>query len=172
MKKVLSVFLAALMLFTCFGVMAYAEEPSTSKTVIITFKYLVANADGTGTEERVVKMEKAFENDNGAVITSGQMDHYLADMPKEFSYSYDAEDFPPRKESRTYKFKYFVSEKDPSFKLDFRGSDKTVFTEDTVFVADYAIDDTGEYTTFWEFIQSIFARINVIFEYFSQIFGF
>ncbi len=172
MKKVLSVFLAALMLFSCFGVMAYAEDAETSKTVTITFKYLIPNGSGTGTEERVVKMERVLENNNGAVITSGQMDYYLDAMPREFSYSYDAEDFPPRKESKTYKFMHFVSEKDPSFKINFAGSGTRVFTEDTVFVAEYEIEDTGEYSTFWEFVQSIFARINLIFEYFSEIFGF
>ena len=171
MKKVLSVFLAALMLFSCFSVMAFAEE-TEKKTVTITFKYLVPNEDATGTEERVVEIEKEIENDLGAVLTSEQMDYYLDAMPREFSYSYDADDFPTRKESRTYKFMRFASEADPSYKITFAGSGSQVFEKDIVFVAEYDIDDTGEYTTFWEFVQSIFARINVIFEYFSQIFGF
>lgn len=172
MKKVLSVFLAALMLFSCFGVMAYAEE---SQTVTITFKYKIPNATATGVEDCVVTEEVPYESTKGAVITAGLMDHILNDlnkMPKEFSYTYDADDFPTRKETKTYKFMNFVSESDPTYKLDFRGSGTDVFTEDVTFVAEYEIEDTGEYTTFWEFIQSIFARINIIFEYFSQIFGF
>ena len=45
-------------------------------------------------------------------------------------------------------------------------------TDGVVFVANYTKKDTGDTVTFWELVQSIFARINLIFEYFAEIFGF
>lgn len=45
-------------------------------------------------------------------------------------------------------------------------------TEDAVYYAIYSSKEIKESQTFWEFIESIFARINIIFEYFARIFDF
>lgn len=44
--------------------------------------------------------------------------------------------------------------------------------EDVIYYAVYSEKVIEENQTFWSFIQSIFARINLIFEYFSRIFDF
>ena len=40
----------------------------------------------------------------------------------------------------------------------------------TIYYAVYSSKEVNESQTFWEFIESIFARINLIFEYFARIF--
>ena len=40
------------------------------------------------------------------------------------------------------------------------------------YYAVYSVKEIEETQTFWEFIESIFARINLIFEYFARIFDF
>ena len=44
--------------------------------------------------------------------------------------------------------------------------------EDVTYMAIYSAKEVRESQTFWEFIESIFARINLIFEYFARIFDF
>lgn len=43
-------------------------------------------------------------------------------------------------------------------------------TEDIVYVAVFAEQEIKENQSFWAFIQSIFERINMIFEYFAKVF--
>ena len=43
-------------------------------------------------------------------------------------------------------------------------------TADVTYVAVYSEQKIPEYLTFWEFVASIFARINAVFEYFYRIF--
>ena len=55
--------------------------------------------------------------------------------------------------------------------------DNTIATHDEVLgeivlTAQYSKKDLSENQTFWQFIQSIFARINILFEYFATIFKF
>ena len=40
----------------------------------------------------------------------------------------------------------------------------------TIYYAVYSSKEVNESQSFWEFIESIFARINLIFEYFARIF--
>ncbi|MGN1419251.1 MAG: InlB B-repeat-containing protein [Acutalibacteraceae bacterium] len=44
-------------------------------------------------------------------------------------------------------------------------------TSDVTYTAIYGEQKVEKTTTFWNFIQSIFARINAVFEYFARIFG-
>ena len=174
MKKVLSVFLAALMLFTCFGVMAYAADGDENKVPIeVTFSYLVYTYDSYGDPNGVDDCTETWQAEKNADITSGQLNSWLKEMPKELSYQYDVEEYGSSiKETVTYTFKYFTMEGDETgYKYTFEGIDKEVLSADRVFVAHYDKEDTIDNVTFWEFVQSIFARINRIFEYFAAIFG-
>lgn len=45
-------------------------------------------------------------------------------------------------------------------------------TEDATYIAVYSEKEIKETQSFWNFIESIFARINLIFEYFAAIFDF
>ena len=42
---------------------------------------------------------------------------------------------------------------------------------DATYVAVYSEEDLSDRMTFWNFIESIFERINLIFEYFATVFG-
>ena len=183
MKKVLSVFLAALMLVSCFGMMAFAEDGGEVKEpAYVRFKFLVpvTDAEGKVTEIDWYEMD-TLQIENYSVITSGQMNTWLSEMPKkvEMDYSY-TEDNYTRTETKSYTFLYFTIEGgDDEFRVRFEGTGETKIgcenpdpENPIVFVAHYEEKDTKDNTTFWEFVQSIFARINLIFEYFSEIFGF
>ena len=165
MKKVVSVLLAMLMVFSCFGVMAFAED---GEQVKVRVEYLALNEAGKAetfsTKEKLV--------DKGAEIPSAEMQEWLYDMPREFSEDYEVtEDGYTRTETKTYTFKGFVKEGDESGQIYYFGSTGAI-KENTVFVAQYVIKDTIDTVTFWELVQSIFARINRIFEYFNAIFNF
>lgn len=170
MKKVLSVFLAALMLVSCFGMMAFAED-YIKDPAIVTFKYYSGEFDKNGNP---VLAEPEFLFENNSVITSDQMNTWLRDMPKQVVYEYEVEEYgSKRTETVTYTFDYFTIEgHDEGERYKFEGTGETTMADGTVFVANYTKKDTGDTVTFWEFVQSIFARINLIFEYFSEIFGF
>lgn len=170
MKKVLAVMLSVLMLFSCFAVAAFAEGGEEIKNpVVVTVKFKTYDADGNGEADDGV-VAKVFEKD--AAIESAVMQEWLYDMPREFSVDYEVtEDGYTRTETKTYTFKYFTKEGDESGETYYFGSTDAI-TEDTVFVAQYKIEDTIDYVTFWELVESIFARINRIFEYFAAIFNF
>ena len=169
MKKVVSVLLAALMIFSCFGVMAFAEGGAEIKQEVSVYvKYLELDETGKAVEVStdVKKVEK------GAAIPAAEMEAWLYYMPREFSEDYEVkEDGYTRTETKTYTFKGFIKEGDESGQLYYFGSTDAI-EENTVFVAQYKIEDTIDNITFWELVQSIFARINLIFEYFAKIFEF
>ena len=166
MKKLISVLLAAIMLVSCFSVMAFATEETNLAYVSVVYRYVDENgneAEATVGPKSVVK---------GNVIPAAEMEAWLLDMPREFSYDYQiTEDGYTRTETRTFTFKGFAKQGDESGTLYYFGSTDEI-TEDTVFVAQYKIEDTVDFVTFWELVQSIFARINLIFEYFAEILGF
>ena len=165
MKKVVSILLAALMLVSCFGMMAFAE--GEAETVYATVIYLVP-----GSGEAVEEQAGPKVVNKGEPIPAAEMEAWLLDMPREFKYDYNVtEDGYTRTETRTYTFKGFSKKGDDSGTLYYFGSTGDI-DEDTVFIAEYKITDTIDNVTFWEFIRSIFARFNIIFEYFAAIFKF
>lgn len=175
MKKVLSVFLAALMLFSCFGVMTYAADGDEIKEPgEVTFRYLVNTYDENGEPNGVEYYDQVQVIENNSVITSEQMNTWLLLMPKEASYQYTVEEYSTsRKETMSYTFMYFTVEGlEDGTRYTFEGTGADTIADGTVFVAQYEEKDTGDTTTFWEFVQSVFARINMIFEYFAAIFNF
>ncbi|MBR2079475.1 MAG: hypothetical protein IJ962_04590 [Clostridia bacterium] len=164
MKKLISVLLAAIMLVSCFGVMAFAEGEETAYVYV---SYLVVE-NGEVVEATIGPKQVT----KGQPIPGAEMEAWLFDMPREFSDDYQVtEDGYTRTETKTYTFKGFTKKGDESGQLYYFGSTDEI-TEDTVFVAQYKIEDTIEFVTFWELVQSIFARINRIFEYFAEIFKF
>ena len=168
MKKVVSILLAALMLVSCFGMMAFAEgEAEAVEKVYASVIYLIP---GNGEAEEVQIGPK--EVVKGEPISAAEMEAWLFDMPREFKYDYNiTEDGYTRTETRTYTFKGFSKQGEEGDTLYYFGSTGPI-EENTVFVAEYKITDTVDNVTFWEFIQSIFARFNVIFRYFAEIFDF
>lgn len=166
MKKLLSIFLAALMLLSCFSVMAFAADDD----VLVYVTYLVPDNNGDGEPEEVSTEPKLVKK--GEPIPAAEMEGWLLDMPREFTYDYNTDEGGfERTETRTYTFKGFTKEGVEGSDLYYFGSTGKI-DEATHFVAQYKIEDTIDNVTFWELVQSIFARINKIFEYFSAIFKF
>ncbi len=175
MKKVLAVILSVLMLASCLAGVAYAdiEAPEErTETINVTFYYYIDN------KKWVYENGDAKPEQKSLTIQLAPGEEYsvddwkyvvLADMPKEFTHDYPVE--YSMTETKTYIFSHFTRSTDESGEKLYIANLNTL-TEDTVLYAQYKIEDTIEYTTFWEFVQSVFARINIIFEYFAEIFGF
>lgn len=176
MKKVLAVFLAAVMMLSCFGMAAFAADGEEIKVPIeVTFKYLVNTYDENGVANGVKETTFVQTMEKGTVITAEQMNSWVNDIiPKKVTYDYTVtEDYTTRTESVTHTFMYFTVEgEDSSIRYTFEGTGTNTVDESCTFVANYEVKDTIDNYTFWEFVQSVFARINKIFEYFSEIFGF
>lgn len=72
-------------------------------------------------------------------------------------------------EDTSYTFKGWVSSVDNALLSPSTIPDADV---DATYTAEYSEKKISENQTFWSFVQSIFARINLIFQYFAEIFRF
>lgn len=141
MKKALSVLLSVLVVLSMFSVMAFAEGTEPP----ITVKFV--DDDGT-TVIKEIKVEA------GAILTQ-----YAPENPVK-----------PDVEGETeYTFKGWVAEDGTIYYANTLptpdGSDLEV-----VFTASYSAKDVSGYQSLWNFIESIFERINKLFEYFATVF--
>lgn len=142
MKKALSVVLAMLMVFSMVGVMAFAE----GETRYITYTFL--DEDGS-----LIK-EFQMAEDSNVIITT-----LVPDEPVK-----------PDTEDTRYIFKHWEAE-DGTIYYKSTIKNPTADTPDTVtFKAVYSEEDISSRQSFWNLIESIFERINLIFEYFAAIF--
>ncbi len=144
MKKALSVVLSVLVIFSMLGVMAFAaDEPP------ITVKFV--DYDGS-----IIKEIKVTP---GTILTP-----YVPEAPEradteDTDYSFigwKAED------GKTYHASTFPT---PTL-----AEGET--TKEIIYTADYSEKDTTGYQSFFKFLESIFERINLIFEYFARWFDF
>jgi hypothetical protein len=83
MKKLISVLLAAIMLVSCFSVMAFATEETNLAYVSVVYRYV----DENGNEAEATVGPKAVVKGN--VIPAAEMEAWLLDMPREFSDDYN-----------------------------------------------------------------------------------
>lgn len=144
MKKVLSVFLAMLMIFTCFStVVAFAEDEIT---------YTIT-----------------FIDDDGYVlgtVVAGKDEHYTA---VEYPVKEDTE-----KTRYIFKGWMEYSEDGSATDLTlYHQNTMPVATKDVTYIAVYSEKQitADDEITFFGLIRNIFARINAIFEYFYRIFS-
>ncbi len=150
MKKTLALFLAVLVALSMFSVAAFAEA-SNYATVIF--------YDAPIGEEELGKEIKRAE----IVPGEGQIKSHIPENPtRESDEAYD------------YTFKYWVDQAtgvtySPSNIPEPSAEDagKTI-----IYVAEYSKTEKKVTQTFWNFIESIFERINLIFKYFAEIFRF
>ncbi len=70
-----------------------------------------------------------------------------------------------------YIFKGWASSEAENATLYFKNTIPAA-ADGAVYYAVYSANEVEKTQTFWEFIESIFARINLIFEYFARIFDF
>ncbi len=147
MKKTLAVILSMLMIFSMVGVMAFAEDEATN---IVTYVFI-----NEGQEIKRIEVDPFAD----AFVT---MTPHIPENPSK-----------PNTETTEYIFKGWVLE----------GGDGTVYYQTTIpaptqadagktftYVASYSENDISGYQSFWNFVESIFERINLLFQYFAEIF--
>ncbi len=166
MKKLLSVILAALMLFSCFAMSASAADQEP-ENVLVTITYKMVDENGVLHEVT----EGPHVVQYGTCIEATELQGWLKDMPRKFEEPYSVEqDGYTRNETLIYTFTGFQKENHDGDDLYFFGTTDEIY-EDTHFIATYEIEDTGAYYTFFEVVEYFFAQINRILAYFASIFG-
>ena len=146
MKKALSVLLSMLMIFSMVGVIAFAEGEDT-------------------------KVHYVFKVD-------GQEFNKFELTPDDKTTIAELIDTPSKAETETtrYLFKGWVLEGDETETIWHSGTIPAPKAEDVgktfTYIAVFSETDLTERQTFWNLIESIFERINRLFEYFAEIFGF
>ena len=141
MKKALSVILSVLVIFSMLGMVAGAAED------LVTVTFMV-----DGVVYREIKTAPGLNFVN-RVVAGG-----------------DAELGVPEKAStETTRYIFECWRNDANGHETQTGNIPAAY-EDTVYEAVFVKEDIVENQTFWAFVQSIFARINMIFEYFAKVF--
>ena len=153
MKKTLAILLSVLVIFSMFGgVMAFAADGEATETMPpVTYRFV--NYDG--------KVIKEFHLQSGQIPTE-----YAPANPER----------PAIEGEKEFIFKgwrcdmngelYYEASTLPTVNVA-EGETKIV-----TFTAEYSEKNIGEYQSFWNFIESIFERINLLFQYFAKWFEF
>ena len=153
MKKALSVILSVLMIFSVFGMFAAAEGD------LVTIKFVV-ETDG---DDIVIRELQAAPGVNfvDRIVDGGDI----------------AIGIPVKESTETtkYTFQHWVNT--TTGEITHTGNVPAVSQKEydegvreIVYLAVFAEEEIKENQTFWAFIQSIFERINKIFEYFERVF--
>lgn len=142
MKKTLALVLSLLVAFSMFSVVAAAATEVTVKFVV----------DGEVVETLKVAPGTAI----------------IPDLVPEVVREYTAE-----KDGKTFKytFKGWKSSENQNIYYDKGIPTPTGDAEIIVYEAQYAEEDYSERQSFWNLVESIFERLNKIFEYFATIFN-
>lgn len=164
MKKTLAIVLSLLVAFSMFTVMGMAaDEPSADGLeglVKVTFVY--------GTEEDKEVIETIYVAPGTAIAS----DEYVPAVPTSFFRTTTDENGNESKFK--YTFKGWKSSVDGA--IYYPAQLPTTTAEDAgkliVYSAEYSVEDYSERQSFWNFIESLFERINKLFEYFATIFNF
>ena len=151
MKKTLALVLTVLLAFSMFSMAASA---ATTKVRFV---------DLYGKEIKTIEYDYAAEGKLAA-----------ADFPEvDTNYERDElqEDGSTKKYEYTFKGWRCDACGDLHYPSTFSSADHAKYTE-VLLSAEYAKEDKSGNQSFWQFIESLFARINVLFEYFATIFNF
>ena len=146
MKKTLALALALLMAFSMFGVMAFAADEADPP---ITVTFMVDN--------EIYKVVKVNSNEN----ISPYLDSY-----------------PAKQETDTtrYTFAGWKTEGDDNLyynsTLPIPVLEAGEISKEIVYTAVFSEEDISGRQSFLNFIESLFARLNLLFEYFATIFNF
>lgn len=148
MKKALALILSLLVAFSMFSVAVAAVEEET-KTVTVTF------VNGGVTE--------------GTLVLAAGTAIYAEDVPGVETEYYTEEVVNGEKKEYKHTFKGWKSSVNGN--LYFPGAMPNP-TSDVTYTAEYSVEDYSERQSFWNFIESLFERLNILFEYFATIFNF
>ena len=175
MKKALSVVLSLLVILSAFGMFAAAEEEAT--TTAPEYK------DGIATILFFLDEEDVKFDENDKVIQDNAI-HKIMAMPGEpvverLENGDEAITIPTKTDPEkkvNYIFECWKNYKTgerrdtsgiPAVPKAAAGEEQIT---EVIYVAVFAEEDIMETQTFWAFVQTIFARINMIFEYFAKVF--
>lgn len=157
MKKALSIVLAVLMIFSTMGVMAFAAD-DTQKV-----KYIFKNGEDVIADITV------------SVTISAQelVPHLPANPVKKDTdttrYTFKGWDYAGDEDDTLY---YANANSIPTPATLLAGQEiEAGTTPEFVFTAEFSEEDISGRQSFWNFIESIFERLNMIFAYFAEIFG-
>lgn len=146
MKKALALILSLLVAFSMFTVATFAEgeaTPAEEELVNIVFK----DSDG-----KVIKTIN--------VAPGTKMTPYVPANPEKADTETTRYTFAGWKSSVDTDEEPYAKNTVPDARVD------------VVYTATYTEKDISQNQTFWNFIESIFARINLLFQYFAEIFRF
>lgn len=163
MKKTLALILSLLVAFSMFTVAAFAEGETTDAPALISVVFLGSD----GEEYKVLHVAP------GASLTSSVPENPVKADTATTKYTfrgwksniegdnewYYKNTLPDAPSAEAYKSMNLVC-------------DNEKYDGYIIYTADYVEEEIAETQSFWNFIQSIFARINLIFEYFATIFDF
>jgi len=162
MKKALALVLSLLVAFSMFAVVAAAEgEVSESKTITIQFVYQTPGVGGEDSKPDESKTISTVTIAPGVYLPTG----VVPEIVNEFKgLGADGKKYK-------YTFKGWRSSADD--KLYYAGTIK--FAEDApaavTMTAEYSMEDISGRQSLWNLIESIFERLNRIFEYFAKVFN-
>ena len=147
MKKTLALVLSLLVAFSMFSVMAAAADQ-------VTVKFIYETEDDSEVIATVIVAP-------GTQIKPDD----VPQIPTEFKAD---------KDGKTYKYTFKGWKSSVDGEIYYAsgiptpdGSKATV-----VYTAEYAVEDYSERQSFWNLVESIFERINLLFEYFATVFNF
>ncbi len=155
MKKALSVILSVLVIFSMFGMVAAAAPEGYVNTGLVTIEFQV-----DGVVYKTIKTEPELNFVN-RVVAGGDAELGIPEKASTETTRYIFECWRNKAndhETQTGNI--------PAVQKDNEG----YYPQKVVYEAVFAEEDIIENQTFWAFVQSIFARINMIFEYFAKVF--
>lgn len=164
MKKALALILSLLVAFSMFAVVAAAEgeaDASAEKTYTVKFVYQTPSEDGEDGDTGTVSTVKTVKVAPDVLIPASVVPELVTEFK---GYADDGKKYK-------YTFKGWRSSADDQ--LYYAGTIK--FPADApaeiTMTAEYSMEDISERQSFWNLIESIFERINLIFEYFARVFN-
>jgi hypothetical protein len=130
-----------------FSVAAFAEEPA-----VYTVKFYV---------------EDKATGENYCIRTV-----YVADGAEMLAKDIPDEPLTPMNPEENYKYEFLGWKSSVDGERYYKGTMNQYVTSDIDFVAEFDEKEVKKTQSFWNFIESIFERINRIFQYFAKIFDF
>ena len=149
MKKALALLLSIIAVFSMFGVVACAadaEEPDTDGLVVILF----CNEDGAVISRNYYTPGTILEKDKFPEYPTKESTATTEYILKGWRCNLDGE--------------LYYKEQVYQISAEAEGREIIIFT------AEYSEKEITATQSFWNFVESVFARINLIFQYFAKIF--
>ena len=156
MKKALALVLSLLVAFSMFSVVSFATEADVEEI-----------EPGTQISEGYVKIE--FVKD-GLVVRTLKAKLGVS-IPADLVPEVEKEYYLETEDGKEYKYTFTGWTSNVDGKPYYAGTIPAA-AANVQYTATYMEEDYSERQSFWQFVESIFERINLLFEYFATIFNF